>query len=433
MTEADNISKGRLFFAIAALFLSSMCTMGDLVISPIVANLYEVYSAEPIWLINLGITGPALVGLPFGILTGWLCDRVDKKWIMVIGFAIFTFSAVFGITSQNIYFFVAMRLCATGIGWGITNTAALAILADMFSDEVKHARIVGWYNAAMSIIGAILASLAGFLALNGWTNVYNAYLLAVPVLIMLIVFLPPLKPQHNTAERVEEVYGESRSSAAAVARGLYAAQIPGKAEPKWWSRLAPLTVQVFLVAMLYFMIFYMVGVYVADKQLGNEAFVGLLTSTMTISTAIGSVVFGFVYKILRNRIYWPALLIIAIGYFVLAAATSQSIAIATLAIIGFAWPFYFCFFYTFCTEIVPATKTGLSTSIVASANGLAMTASSQVLTFSLDITGKGVSFVYPIFGGALIAILIASISWQLITKQRNKMMTKGPESPSKSR
>ena len=119
MTEASQMGKGRVALALAALFLSSMCTMGDLVVTPVVANLYEVYSAEPMWLINLGITGPALVGLPFGLLTGYLCDRMDKKWIMVAGFAVFTVSSVFGIASQNIYYFVSMRLCATGIGWGI--------------------------------------------------------------------------------------------------------------------------------------------------------------------------------------------------------------------------------------------------------------------------------------------------------------------------
>ena len=189
MTEAYQMGKGRLVLAIAALFLSSMCTMGDLVISPIVANLYEVYANEPMWLINLGITGPAIVGLPFGLVAGWLCDRIDKKWIMVAGFSIFTVSSVFGITSQDIHYFVVMRLAATGVGWGITNTTALAILADMFTDDVKHARLVGWYNAAMSIIGAALASSAGILALNGWTCVFDVYLVSIPVLIMLVILM----------------------------------------------------------------------------------------------------------------------------------------------------------------------------------------------------------------------------------------------------
>lgn len=102
MANATHISRPRLFLALAALFLSSICTMGDLVINPIVANVYEAFADAPLWLVNLGITGPALVGLPFGLLAGYLCDRVDKRIIMVAGFAIFTLSSVFGILYVNV-------------------------------------------------------------------------------------------------------------------------------------------------------------------------------------------------------------------------------------------------------------------------------------------------------------------------------------------
>lgn len=57
---------------------------------------------------------------------------------------------------------------------------------------------------------------------------------------------------------------------------------------------------------------------------------------MTIATAIGSIVFGAVYKVLRNKVYWPALVVIAAGYFVLAATNSQIVTVVTLAVVGLA-------------------------------------------------------------------------------------------------
>lgn len=164
MTESSDLPKWRLALSLAALFLSSMCTMGDLVVSPVAADVYQAFADSPEWLVNLGVTGPALFGLPFGLATGVLCDKLDKKKIMVIGFAVFTLSAVFGAVCENVYFFVTMRLLATGVGWGITNTAALSILADLFPDEAEHGKYVGWYNSAMSAIGALLAYGAGVLA-----------------------------------------------------------------------------------------------------------------------------------------------------------------------------------------------------------------------------------------------------------------------------
>ena len=263
MTESSDLPKWRLALSLAALFLSSMCTMGDLVVSPVAADVYQAFADSPEWLVNLGVTGPALFGLPFGLATGVLCDKLDKKKIMVIGFAVFTLSAVFGAACENVYFFVTMRLLATGVGWGITNTAALSILADLFPDEAEHGKYVGWYNSAMSAIGALLAYGAGVLAARSWQNAYAMYLIAIPVLVMLAVFLPSFPPTRGVATSVQEVKGASASSVAALARGLFPFQERDRAPQGWWKRLAALSIQVFLVASLYFVILYLVALYVA--------------------------------------------------------------------------------------------------------------------------------------------------------------------------
>ncbi len=393
--------------------------MGDLVISPIAADVYQVFSNSPEWLINLGITGPALFGLPFGLITGVLCDRMDKKRIMVVGFAIFTVSSVLGIAIQEIWYFVAMRLLATGVGWGITNTAALSILADLFTDGTEHGKYVGWYNSVMSIMGAMLASSAGYLAVGTWQNAFLVYLIAIPVLLMLVVFLPSFPPVRPVAETVEEVRGESTSSVSALARGLFRSPHEERAPKGWWKPLAPLSAQVFLVAMLYFVILYMVALYVADAGIGDESFAGILTSLMTIATAIGSLTFGFFYKRFSNAVYVPALFVIAGTFFVLAFFPSAPVAMIAMGIAGLMWPFYFCFFYTHCTEIVPAGKQSTATSIVAAADGLAVTASSYLLTGTIGVTGGSCLTVYPLFGAAMLVIALVSVLVHA-TRQRRK-------------
>ena len=391
--------------------------MGDLVISPIVANVYEAFADSPLWLVNLGITGPALIGLPFGLVAGYLCDHADKRVIMIVGFLIFTLSAVFGIAYDNVLYFVAMRLLATGVGWGITNTAAFAILADMFSDDERHARYVGWYNSCMSVLGAILASVAGYLALGGWELAYETYWLAIPVLIMLIAFLPAFPPR----EAAEKVLDETLPIAeASVPVEIKPSSRVGSVSPRWWVVLVPLTMQVFFVALFYYIILYLIGVYVADKGIGDEAYIGMLTSVLTLSTAAGSFVFGFFYKRMANRVYIPGLAAIALAFFVLAWTDSMVIVAAMLIVAGLGWAFYFCFFYTYCTEIVPTTKTGMATSVVATSNGLAVSASSQVLTYSMAVTGFASYELYPTFGALMVLILVLSILWGALPFRKHK-------------
>ena len=272
MARDARMSSWRMLIAMAALFVSSMCTMGDLVLTPIAADLYVAFADAPEALINFGITGPALVGLPFSLLAGWLCDRFDKKWIMVAGFAIFTFSAIFGAAIENIWYFVITRCLATGMGWGITNTAAFSILADLFSDEKQHGRMVGFYNAAMSIMGAVLSSVAGVLASYGiWQNAFSIYWIAAPTLVLLIVFLPSMKPKlmrgaDGHVETTEEIKAEDKG---------------------WWKSILPLNAQVLLVAVCYFVQLYMISLFVADTGLGDESFSGLLASCMTMASCLG--------------------------------------------------------------------------------------------------------------------------------------------------
>lgn len=389
MVAASEMPKGRLFVALTALFLSSMCTMGDLVISPIAANLYEVFADAPEALVNFGITGPALVGLPFGILAGFLCDRFDKKWVMVMGFAIFAVSACLGAV-ENIYLFVVLRCLATGVGWGITNTAALSILADLYTDADEHSKYVGWYNSAMSVLGSIMAAVSGVLAVSAWQDAFYAYVLSIPVLILLVIFLPSLPADHHT----ESLQGESDRLAV---------------RPGWWKSLIPLVVQVFFVAICYYVLLYMGALYATDAQVGDQAFIGMMSSVATIASAVGSLVFGLAYKRMKKLVYLPSLVVMGVCYLAMSAVQTPVVTMACVAICGFAWPFYFCFFYVHCTELVAPSKAGTATSFVAFANGLAATGSSYLLTGLVGFTGGNAVTVWPVFGVAFLVIAAVSL------------------------
>lgn len=132
---------------------------------------------------------------------------------------------------------------------------------------------------------------------------------------------------------------------------------------------------------------------------------------MTVATALGSLVFGKAYKRMGNAVYLPALLVIGVAFFVLAFWPAPPVIAACLAGAGFMWPFYFCFFYTRCTEIVPEDKKSTSTSIVAAADGLAVSACSYLLTTATALTGGGCASTYPFFGAAMLTIATVSVGY----------------------
>lgn len=397
-SSAKGMSNARTVVVVVALYLSAICTMGDMVITPVVSNIYETFSEYPEWLINLGVTGPTLAGIPFCLLSGWMCDKFDKKKLMVVGFAIFSVCAIFGAAIENVYYWVAMRLGATGVAWGITMTTTYAIFADLFTDDVKHGKIVGWFESFQGLLSACLGVCSGLIASAAmWQDAYHVYLVAIPILLMLIFALPKMPPKHQE-------HAEAHAK---------------KAAPKGWSRkLIIMAVQGALGGMCFFVNMYLISIFIADAGIGGSDFTGIVVATSALSTAVGALFFGSVYKRMRDAVILAPAFIIAVGFILLAQFQTPAATLVIVAIMSVAWPFWFCYFYSHCTEIVPAERQGFASGMVAICFGIATACSSYLLTGIMALTHAESSVtVWPIIGCIMLVIAIASVILYLVNRK----------------
>lgn len=392
--ETSKLSKGSVTLILVSLFLSTMCTMGDMVIVPIAGNLYDVF--DNVMLVNAIISAPAVTGLLFCLIGGRMVDKMDKKFVMILGFVIFTLSSVFGAVIENVYYVLICRLLATGVAWGLTSTAALGILADMFLDEEKHGMVVGWYNAAMAAIGAVLSFVAGNLALSGWKTAYNTYWAAIPVLVMLILFLPSAPPK--------QLSGNSDKTA--------------KGAAGWYKPLLPLCGQVFFIGAAYYVIVYVIAVYVADAGIGNEAFSGTLSSIGTIASCLACMSFGVVYTKLKKATPLPSFFLIAAGFFLMAAFPNRAIAVICCAVMGASWGIFYSYFYAHCTEIVPEQMQGTALGIVGAVSGIASFFCTYMVTGLQSVMGVTSSVgVWPAFGVISLVVAVLSVIGYVKTRK----------------
>ena len=163
----------------------------------------------------------------------------------------------------------------------------------------------------------------------------------------------------------------------------------------------------------------MIALYVTDAGIGDEAFIGVLSSISTIATAIASAVFGALYAKFKNAVYLPGLFVMGACYLVMSFFPSQITAVVCIALLGLMWPTYFCYFYARCTELVPASKAGTATSIVALSDGLAATACSYLLTGSMSIMGVDAVGAWIIPGVILLATGIISAIAFLASRKKS--------------
>jgi MFS family permease len=98
----------------------------------------------------------ALCGGIFGLLGGFLVDRLGRKKVMVGSIIIYSFSPVAAAYSTELWQLVLFR-CTTFIGVCVEFVAAVAWLSELFPDPKQREAVLG-YTQAFSSIGGLLVT-----------------------------------------------------------------------------------------------------------------------------------------------------------------------------------------------------------------------------------------------------------------------------------
>jgi MFS family permease len=105
---------------------------------------------------------PAFAGGIFGLLGGYLTDRLGRRRVLTWSIFLYAFSAFAAGFSTNLWMLLILR-CTTFIGVCVEFVAAVAWLAELFADPHQRERVLG-YTQAFSSIGGLLVAVAFGLA-----------------------------------------------------------------------------------------------------------------------------------------------------------------------------------------------------------------------------------------------------------------------------
>lgn len=156
--------------AIGFLFDTYELLMTPLVLAPALSELLQVPPNHPevtawvgsvLWL-------SALSGGVFGLLGGWLIDRLGRKSVMVGSIFVYSLSPVMAGLSPNLTWLVFFR-CATFVGVCVEFVAAVTWLSELFPEKRQRELVVGWTQAFASVGGLMVTGVSagiGYLAQN---------------------------------------------------------------------------------------------------------------------------------------------------------------------------------------------------------------------------------------------------------------------------
>src|SRR3990170_150188 len=138
--------------------------MLPLVVGPALAELGGLTRGTPEFARWFGMLFyvPALAGGVFGLLGGYLTDRFGRRRVLTWSILLYAFSAFFAGFSTSLTMLLVLR-CTTFIGVCVEFVAAVAWLAELFSDHKQRERVLG-YTQAFSSIGGLLVAVANSMA-----------------------------------------------------------------------------------------------------------------------------------------------------------------------------------------------------------------------------------------------------------------------------
>jgi len=269
----EKLFKDRNFQIILGVTL--MAVLGVASISPAFPRIMEALniSETEVGMLIVAFTIPGVVLTPF---IGVLADRAGRKRLLVPSLFLFGLAGGACALATEFDTLIALRVLQ-GIGAASLGSLNLTILSDLFHGR-QRAAAIGLNASVLSVGIAAYPLLGGALATLAWNYPFLLPLVAIP--IGLIVLFGLNNPEPRSRESLREYLGSA------------------------WGYLKNIKVaSAFIAGVIYFVIVYgayqtYLSLYLADSFEASSFIIGVILSTMAVTSALVSSQMGRIVKLI---------------------------------------------------------------------------------------------------------------------------------------
>ncbi|MFN4276536.1 MAG: MFS transporter [Ferrovibrio sp.] len=180
---------GLAVLALPCLLYSMDLTVLNLAIPHLSADLNPT-SAQLLWIVD--IYGFLVAGSL--ITMGTLGDRIGRRRILMIGATAFGIASVLAAFAPTAELLIAAR-AALGVAAATLAPSTLSLIRNMFHDPRQRTFAIGIWIASFSAGGALGPVIGGLLLTWFWWG--SVFLIAVPVMVLLLILGPRLLPEYR--------------------------------------------------------------------------------------------------------------------------------------------------------------------------------------------------------------------------------------------
>ncbi|MCQ6280763.1 MFS transporter [Bacillus sp. EB600] len=278
----------------------------------------------------------AIITRPFA---GKWIERIGKYPVLLIAFLIVCGSSFFYFITQSITQLLILRFFH-GIGFGMATTATGAIVADLIP-ESRKGEGMGYYGLTLNL-GMVIGPFLGLTIMHHAGTNSMFYINALLALFALIAGFFVRIPKKTVTQEVKEI--ESNKGIKSLFEGS----------------AIPISLISAFFALAYSAIVSFVSVYAKRIGLVEAAsyFFVVYAIVLLISRPFTGKWFD---QYGANKVIYPAILLFAVGTYLLSVSTSSLIFLLSAALIGLGWGTIFPSLQTIAIQIAPADKRALAT------------------------------------------------------------------------
>lgn len=377
-------SKKRLSITIISI---SLLQMGMVSLSPVISSITQAFPGTSQVAAQTAATFLNLVLVLAALLSGKLAQWIGRKAMASGGMLLFILVACCGrfLTFHIVMVYLWSGLL--GIGTGLFVPAASSMIIDYF-DEQERSVLAGRQTAAVNVGGVLLSLLAGAIAAHRWVNAYLSFLIAIPVLILCLCFLPGEKRSAKQTARVSE----------------------GNAKGKIAGAIWLYTLQAVLFGIVYFTFSTNAAMLLAERNWTSTTMAGILTAVFMLGGGVFGILFSRIYGALKDKTAIGAFLLVAVSflciYFIKALPLMMIAAFFGGGSLSMIFPFYLI---KIANHVTPETSV-ISTSLIISVGpNLGSFLSPVVITNLAALTGNeqpSMRFLVAAVVAIVIAVLL---------------------------
>jgi MFS family permease len=333
---------------------------------------------------------PALFIILGAPVVGWLSDNIGRKPLLNVSLLIFGIAGTSGYFAES-FFFLFMGRAILGLSIAGIKTATVAMVGDYYEGAARN-RVIGWQGSAMKFGGVIFMLLGGFLANFNWQVPFLGYMLAFVILPSGFIALS----QHLPAARASTSIDDKALPAIPVGSATY------------------VFISAFLASALFFITPVQLPFFLRNAFDATPFEMG---AAIALGNTIGALT-SLTYHQFRNHMNFVAIYAVifvsmALGYFVVASATSYALALLGMVIAGTGFGLYVPNQSSWILSIVSQKRRGFGVGIVTTAMFLGQFSAPILVQPFIDPTNPAAVWTavsYTLFGLAVLYVVLSRFS-----------------------